>query len=109
MESTTAPEHFIPLARSELIDFLCADRALAEGERALFRALCEQIAAVYHRQYHRRLVELKQDYLPFDPDSDTTRLVPLTAEQRQKRLNELLRDLAWLLERAGFRHLSRGE
>ncbi|HEY7314964.1 MAG TPA: TMEM143 family protein [Gemmataceae bacterium] len=109
MEPATAPEHFIPLARSELVDFLCADRSLTESERALFRELCEQIAAVYHLEYHRRLTELKQAYLPFDPDRDTTPLVPLTAEQRQHRLNELLSDLGWLLERAGFKHLSRGE
>jgi hypothetical protein len=109
MESATAPEHFIPLARSELVDFLCADRSLTESERELFPVLCEQIASLYHQEYHRRLTELKQAYLPFDPDSDTTRLVPLTAEQRQRRLNDLFSDLTWLLERAGFRHLSRGE
>jgi hypothetical protein len=109
MEHSTAPEHFIPLARCELVDFLCADRALPEDERATFRRLCEQIAAVYHLQYHRRLTELKQAYFPFDPDNDTTRLVPLSAEERQKRLNGLMSDLAWLLERAGFKHLSRTE
>jgi hypothetical protein len=109
MDFSTAPENFIPLARSELVDFLCADRGLPEEERGPFRALCEQIACAYHLEYHRRLVGLKQDYLPFDPDNETTRLVPLSAEQRQARLNDLLRELAWLLERAGFKHLSRSE
>lgn len=109
MESAVVPEQFIPLARSELIDFLCADRSLSDSEREQFRILCEQIAAAYHLDYHRRLVELKQGYLPFDPDCETTPLVPLTAEQRQRRLNELLADLTWLLERAGFKHLSRSE
>ncbi len=33
----------------------------------------------------------------------------MTAEERQQRLNDLLSDFAWLLERAGFKHLSRGE
>ncbi len=109
MESSTVPVSFIPLARSELVEFLCADRSLGEGEPELFHSLCEQIAAVYHLDYHRRLIELKQAYLPFDPDNDTTRLLPLTAEERQTRLNDLLSDFAWLLERAGFKHLSRGE
>lgn len=107
MEPSTAPEHFIPLARSELVDFLCADRTLSADEAAAFRALCEQISALYHLEYHRRLSALKQAYLPFDPDNDTTALLPLTAEQRQTRLNDLLSDFAWLLERAGFTHLSR--
>jgi hypothetical protein len=109
MKSATLLEHFIPLARSELVDFLCADRALTESESQSFRALCQQIAAVYHREYHGRLAELKESYLPFDPDNDTTRLLPLSAADRQSRLNELLSDFAWLLERAGFHHLSRGE
>jgi hypothetical protein len=108
MELSTALERFIPLARSELVDFLCADPSLAEGEPALFRSLCEQIASRYHLEYHRRLTELKQAYLPFDPDNDTAPLLPLNAEQRQTRLNDLLSDFAWLLERAGFTHLSRG-
>jgi hypothetical protein len=109
MDSTIVSEHFIPLARSELVDFLCTDSSLEAGEPEVFRALCEQIATVYHVEYHRRLTELKQAYLPFDPDSDTTRLLPLTAEERQRRLNDLLSDFAWLLERAGFKHLCRSE
>src|SRR6185437_5580140 len=109
MESSTAPEHFIPLARSELIDLLCADRALTESEREQFRTFCELVSALYHGEYHRRLQELKQAYLPFDPDNDTTSLLPPSAEKRQTHLNDLLSDLAWLLERGHFKHLSRGE
>ncbi len=109
MDASIVCEQFIPLAWSELVDFLCADSSLNEGEAEIFRALCEQIATVFHLEYHRKLSELKQAYLPFDQDSDTTRLLPLTAEERQKRLNALLSDFAWLLERAGFKHLSRGE
>jgi hypothetical protein len=109
MESSTSPEYFIPLARCELIDLLCADRVLPEDERELFRSFCELVSAVYHAEYHRRLQELKRTYLPFDPDNDTVRLLSLDAEERQACLNELLTDLTWLLERARFKHLSRGE
>jgi hypothetical protein len=109
MQSSTAPEHFIPLAQSELVDFLCADNTLSADERRWFRTLCERIAALYHREYHHRLIELKQAYLPFDPDNDMARLLPLNASERQVRLNDLSSDFAWLLERAGFHHLSRAE
>src|ERR1700739_3029065 len=81
MQSPTAPEYFIPLARSELIDLLCADRALPENERELFRSFCERVSAVYHAEYHRRLLELKRAYLPFDPDNDTVRLIAPDAEE----------------------------
>ncbi len=109
MQSSTVPEHFIPLAQSELVDFLCADPSLTDDEPRLFRVLCEQIAAAYHREYHRRSIELKRVYLPFDPDNDMALLRKLTAGERQARLNDLLNDFAWLLKRAGFRHLSRAE
>jgi hypothetical protein len=109
MDLSNDCDHFIPLARSELVEFLRADSALEEGQSEQFRALCEEIATVFHLDYHRRLSELKQAYLPFDPDDDTMRLLPLTAEKRQSRLNELMSDFAWLLERAGFKHLSRSE
>src|SRR5262249_42052882 len=36
-------------------------------------------------------------------------VVPLPAAERQRRLNGLLSDLAWLLDRAHFTHLSREE
>ena len=109
MEPSTLPEQFIPLARCELIDLLCADRDLSESDRELFRTFCERVSAIVHVEYHRHLSELKRDYLPFDPDNDTANLVPLSADQRQSRLNELLSDLGWLLERGRFKHLSRNE
>jgi hypothetical protein len=65
------------------------------------------VTATYHFEYNQRLEELKAAYAPFDPDADTRPLVKLTSEEKQQRLNDLLRDFAWLLERANFKHLSR--
>lgn len=101
--------HFIPLARSELIDLLCADATWPEGERDVFRALCERVTAAYHFRYHRRLLELKADYAPFDPDTDNLPVFRLSAGEKQARLNGLMTDFGWLLERAGFTHLCRSE
>jgi hypothetical protein len=99
-------DHFIPLARGELTDLLCTDKTIAEAERQQFRRLAEMIGAVYHLEYHRRLVELKTQFAPFDPDTDNVSLLPLTEQQRQERLNDLYCDFAWLLDRANFQHLS---
>ncbi|HZY90163.1 MAG TPA: DUF3754 domain-containing protein [Gemmataceae bacterium] len=101
-------QHFIPLEQGDLIELLCADRGLTEAEREQFRALCERVAEAQHAEYHRRLRELKASYAPFDPDADKP-LVPLSADTRQHRLNDLYSDFAWLLERAHFKHLSREE
>jgi hypothetical protein len=101
-------QHFISLEQGDLIELLCADRGLTEAEREQFRALCERVAEAQHAEYHRRLRELKASYAPFDPDADKP-LVPLSADTRQHRLNDLYSDFAWLLERAHFKHLSREE
>jgi hypothetical protein len=102
-------EHFIPLARGELVELLCADETLPEGERDAFRRFCELVTACYHFEYNRRLQPLKAAYAPFDPDTDAPSVLPLPEAERQHRLNELFRTFAWLLERAHFKHLSREE
>src|SRR5262245_4813232 len=101
--------HFIPVLTPELVEVLCADRQLADEERAPLRELARLVQQGYHRALHRRLVELKNAYAPFDPDSDAVALLPVPAQERQHRLNGLLSDLTWLLNRADFRHLSREE
>jgi hypothetical protein len=100
-------EHFIPLRKSDLVELLCADKNLSSSSREEFRQFCKLVTATLHFEYNHKLEELKTAYAPFDPDSDTRPLVPIGAEEKQKRLNELYRDFAWLLERANFKHLDR--
>jgi hypothetical protein len=100
-------EHFIPLRRQELIDWLCAGETLAPEDCQAFRLLCQRLGTACHLEFHRRFEELKQAYDPFDPDTDMQPLLRLTADEKQKRLNALYRDFAWLMERADFTHLSR--
>ena len=107
MPETKSREHFIPLRRQDLIDWLCADPALTPEDRDCFRHLCRSLSAACHFQFNQRFEELKAAYAPFDPDSDVQPLFRLTAEEKQKRLNELYRDFAWLMERANFIHLCR--
>src|SRR5262249_4403748 len=102
-------EQFIPLRRSDLIDLLCADPDLTPEDRELFRQLCRLVVATYHYEYNQILEKLKAAYAPFDPDADTKPLRRLRGEERQQRLNELVSEFGWLMERANFKHLSREE
>src|SRR5690348_5882958 len=101
--------HFIPLLTPELTELLATDRGVAAEDGELLRRLASAVHDAHHAHYRRRLLELKNAYAPFDPDSDCSPLLPLTADQRQDRLNDLLRDLNWVLDRAHFRHISREE
>jgi hypothetical protein len=99
-------EHFIPLRKQELVELLCRDKRLSEADAEAFRQFCRLVAATYHFQYHQKLEELKRAYAPFDPDADTQSLDKLSEEEKQQRLNHLVSDFAWLMERANFKHLS---
>jgi hypothetical protein len=101
--------HFIGVHTAELLDLVCGDRTLPEGAGQQLRQLGELLLDVYHAHYRHRQVAIKNAYAPFDPDSDSTPLFVLTAAEKQVRLNGLLSHLAWLLDRANFRHLSREE
>ena len=100
-------EKFIPLRRHELVEWLCADEACRPEERDAFRRLCSHLFAVLHVRFHRRFEELKTAYDPFDPDTDMEPLLRLSADEKQKRLNALHKDFAWLMNRANFVHLTR--
>jgi len=102
-------EHFIPIRRGELVDLLCADWDLKPPDRDLFRQFCRLVTATLHFEYNRRLEELKDAYAPFDPDRDTRRCLKVSADDRQRCLNDLFCDFGWLMERANFKHLSRDE
>ncbi|MFO0846209.1 MAG: TMEM143 family protein [Gemmataceae bacterium] len=101
--------HFIPVQTPELVRLFAADPSLPEPLREPLAALAARVQQVYHRRLHRRLVALKAEYEPFDPDSDSPPLAPPSAQERQRRLNLLLSDFGWLLDRAHFRHLSRDD
>jgi hypothetical protein len=102
-------EHFIPIRGRELVDLLRADKDLKPQDRDLFCQFCRLVTATLHFEYNARLDELKDAYAPFDPDRDTRSLVKLSADERQRRLNDLFCDFGWLMERANFKHLSREE
>jgi hypothetical protein len=101
--------HFVPVHTAELIELLSGDQTLPEGAGEQVRKLGELLQDVYHAHYRHKQVAIKNAYFPFDPDSDATPLIALPAAEKQHRLNGLLRDLAWLLDRANFRHLTREE
>jgi hypothetical protein len=107
MSAAKDSQHFIPLQTAQLLDLLCSDRTLPEGDRDGVRQLAALVQGLHHLRFHRKQVELKNAYEPFDPDTDDAVLVRLSATQKQHRLNGLFSDFNWLLDRAHYRHLCR--
>ncbi len=100
-------EHYIPLRVSDLVDLLCGDKGLAREDAETFRQFCRLVIATYHFEYNQKLQELKDEYAPFDPDSVTRTVTPLTPEQKRQKLDGLFERFTWLMERANYKRLDR--
>lgn len=100
-------EHFIPIRRNELVRLLCDQ--LPGDEVVPFRRFCELLADRVHLEFYRLLVKLKEDYAPFDPDSDTKPLRSIEGSERAKREEGLFRAFDRLLLKANYRRLTDSE
>ena len=107
--SSPPREHFIPLAKAELIDRLCQEPGLSLAEQDGFRRLCQLLDATLHFEYHTHFESLKNAYAPFDADSDTQSLIALNEAEKETRLESLFQRFDWLFECANFQRLSRDD
>ena len=99
-------EHYIPLRKSDLVTLLCGDQELSADDRESVRQFCTLASAVFHFEYQQWLEELKDDYAPFDPDSETKPLAPLSPQERSTRLEKVFAAFVRLMERANFKRLT---
>ncbi len=100
-------EHFIPLRRSDLVNLLVGQ--LPPGEDALFRRFCDLLCDRVHIEFYRLLERLKDDYAPFDPDTDTRLLHSIDVMARAARVDRLFLAFDRLLARANYRRLTEEE
>ncbi|HMF16122.1 MAG TPA: hypothetical protein VKE98_02895, partial [Gemmataceae bacterium] len=107
MAEFTDREHYIPLRQNDLVELLLRQPGMSDDDRQQFRQFCTLVSATYHFEYYQKLQELKNEYAPFDPDSATASPVPLTAGEKQQKLDGLFQRFGWLMERANFQHLDR--
>jgi len=98
----TDREAFIPYRRADVIELCVDDGKLAPSDVQKFRDFCEILTAYYHFKFQRALENLKNNFAPFNPDTDTkSRLIPTPAEC-QAMQNSLVKELADILEQANY-------
>jgi hypothetical protein len=97
-------ERFIPFRKTSVVT-MCADE-VAEDERESFLAFTEILASLLHHEFRGRLEALKDDYHPFNPDTDTRTVGELSAEERRAAEGRLADELADLAEAANFERIS---
>lgn len=96
-------EHYLPIRKQDLVALLA--RNLDPGSSQAFRDLCKILSAYFHFEYHKKLEVLKDEYAPFDPDSVTQSIEPLTETQKPEHLERLFQQLNELAARANFQKL----
>ncbi|GAA63668.1 hypothetical protein P20311_1458 [Pseudoalteromonas sp. BSi20311] len=80
---------------------MCA-KELTKDQQTSFKQLCELLASLIHFQYHGTLESLKNNYAPFDPNSDTRLINSVTDEQKAQCQRDFARDFANVLNAANF-------
>jgi len=100
-------EQYIPIRQAEIVDLLARAPGLDAAKSAKFRSLAALLSATFHFEYHRFLEDLKGDYSPFDPDSVTHSVEPLSETERQERLDRFFERFRALMERGNFLHLDK--
>ncbi|TMO27102.1 TMEM143 family protein [Pseudoalteromonas sp. S4741] len=91
---------YIPFRKHDIIT-MCA-KELAKDQQTSFKQLCELLASLIHFQYHGTLESLKNNYAPFDPNSDTRLINSVTDEQKAQCQRDFAIDFANVLNAANF-------
>lgn len=100
-------EAFIPYRRKDIIDLCIEDGQLSDEEAKKFREFCSLLAAYYHFQFHSYLETFKENYAPFDPDTDTKSRIEPTLQEQTDRESKLVANFKTILERANYFSLSK--
>ena len=91
---------YIPFRKQDIIT-MCA-KELTKDQQTSFKQLCELLASLIHFQYHGTLESLKNNYAPFDPNSDTRLINSVTDEQKAQCQRDFAKDFANVLNAANF-------
>lgn len=110
-----APEPYIPVRVTDLIDLLLAESGTPEypppaaDDQAAFRRFAGAVAARLHAGFRDTLRRLKDAYAPFDPDADTCAIRPRLKTEERDSLDALFATFVEMLGRAGFHRMTRPE
>jgi arsenate reductase-like glutaredoxin family protein len=100
MQQSINKDRFIPLRKSELVNACLAHQDL--HEKVEFGELCSLIVSTLHFEYHQHLEVLKDNYAPFDPNSDTLKLNPLSQSELTEKQAIFANTFAKILNAANF-------
>ncbi|GAA61769.1 hypothetical protein P20652_3658 [Pseudoalteromonas sp. BSi20652] len=92
---------FIPFRKQDIVD-MCSEELKSSTQKTSFKQFCDLLASLIHYDYHSTLESLKNNYAPFDPNSDTRSLAPVSADQKAQCQRDFAKDFAKVLNAANF-------
>lgn len=100
-----AAERFIPFRKQDVIQ-MCIQELSDETSQHSFEKFCLLLSSVIHFDYHELLESLKNNYAPFDPNSDTQQLSNFSLEQREQCQKVFAENFATTLNAANFEKIT---
>lgn len=103
-QKTPELERFIPISQAEITDDLCKHQS--QQAQQDFRQFSTIFSALYHYKFHHHLNQLKECYLPFNPDADIISKRVYSDEEKEKLLETLVAEVRELVTHANYEELT---
>ncbi|WP_042144576.1 MULTISPECIES: hypothetical protein [unclassified Pseudoalteromonas] len=98
-------DRFIPFRKQDIVN-MCLQEIEIQDLKVSFTQFCEILSSLIHYDYHNLLDNLKSNYAPFDPNSDTRLIKTFTPNERAKCQTAFAKDFAKVLDAANFEMLT---
>lgn len=95
-------EAFIPYRRSDIIKLCLEDGQLNSSDVKKFQDFCQILSAYYHFHFHQTLEIVKDNYVPFNPNTDVKILNQATLEQYDEMESKVVDAFHHILGRANY-------
>ena len=99
-------EAFIPYRRRDIIELCLQDGQLSAADALKFNDFCQILSAYYHFRFHHTLEIIKDNYVPFNPNTDVQPLVPPNIDEYEEMESRVVEAFNHILERANYIPLS---
>ncbi|MCF2949083.1 DUF3754 domain-containing protein [Paraglaciecola aquimarina] len=105
-EKNGQKDRFIPLRKADVIQACIHDSRLSVEQNVKFADFCRILTSTLHFEYHQILEALKENYAPFDPNSDTLKLDQDSPEILAQKQQKFAQDFTQVLNAANFEKIT---
>ena len=102
-------ERFIPVRKSELVKRLAESEMVSPENREAYRLFSRILASIFHFEFHSQTETLKENYQPFNPDSDTLATHLLDASALQDRERRFMQAFKGVLNQANYQQIGESD